>query len=579
MNKIHSILIFSLLLLVGISTHAQETEQKLEVENSKYVQSNAEFLLIEAEKFFLLEDYKKTLAFLEQSIEVDGENHAAFFKMAETQLILEDFELAQKAIDKAITIRKDIKYYYVLAAEIMKAKKDMVQATVYYNLMVENTDDYFNYTKSIGDAYLAIEQPEEALNIYNKVEQGKGLTTEQKLGKIEALEQLEDTPTLELYLSKQIDNGSSDQMIIRKYVETLSKLGKTDQALAYLNEQEKLPEFLVMKKYELLTKTSDQATQEDFIILSTNDESLSIYIKTQMLGQYVISNRSFEDLKFADSVQNLINTDYPNDALAIQSSAMLYNLMATKAPIDERNYFNQKSVESYRQLVRLDPNDFRAWIKILDFERDQGLFEALEKDAEEALDLFPNQAVLYTYYAAAYAGQSDFDEAASLLQQAMRMSFGNQSLQSLIYTEEAELALLKGDGKAARSLFEKAVGIETIHPSAILKYCNYLLEVEPQKAIDLVDPYIAQGSKNIELFRIKAQAIFNLTKYSGANKFWDKNIEANSTNLTGPILELKGDILAKLNLTEEAVRYWEQAKSSGQASNKIDQKIANKAYQ
>lgn len=558
---------------------AQETEKELEVENSKYVQSNAEFLLIEAEKFFLLEDYKKTLAFLEQSNEVDGENHAAFFKMAETHLILEDFELAQKAIEKAITYRKDIKYYYVLAAEIMKAKKDLAQATVYYNLMVENTSDYYTYTKSIGDTYLAIDEVDKALALYNQVEQAKGLTIEQKTGKIEALEQKEVLPELERYLNEQIQSGITDRIIVQKYIATLTQLDKVDAALAYINGLEKIPEHLVMKKYELLDRKGNQEAQEDLLMYSVSNEELSIYLKTQMLGEYIINDRSFQELQFADSIQNLINSDYHDDALTIQNSAMLYNMMATKAPLDEKRYFNQRSIESYRKLVRLDPNDFRAWIKILDFERDQQLFEALEEDVEEALDLFPNQAMLYTYYAAAFSGQSDLDEAASLLQQAMRMSFGNESLQSLIYTEQAAIELIKGENDAAVNLFEKAIGVQSVHPSAILNYCEYLLGTAPQKAIALVDPFLNQGSKNIELIRIKAQALFNLADYSKANKFWDNNLAANTLNLTGPILELKGDILAKLNLIEEALTYWEQAKSSGQASEKIEQKIANKAYQ
>ena len=135
----------------------------------------------------MLEDYKKTLAFLEQSIEVDGENHAAFFKMAETQLIQEDYHLAQKAIDRAITFRKDNKYYYVLAAEIMKAKNDFVQATSYYQLMIENAADFSVYANEIANTYLEIGEPINAVSIYNLIETNNELTIEQKVGKAKAL--------------------------------------------------------------------------------------------------------------------------------------------------------------------------------------------------------------------------------------------------------------------------------------------------------------------------------------------------------------------------------------------------------
>jgi len=568
-----------LFLFISVDGISQETEGELNAETPKYVQANSEFLLIEAQKFFLLEDYKKTLAFLEQALEVDGENHAALFKMAETHLVLEDYELGQKAIDKAISLRTDIKYYYVLAAAIMKAKNDPLQVANYYQLMIDNTENYAAYTKEVADAFIAIDSYDEALDLYNKVEIQSGLTLEQKIGKVEALEKGKQLSELEMYLSSLISQGINDSRLISKYIQVLTETGQSEKALEFFDQFSTLSEEQILLKFELLRALGKTEEQESLIISSVSNEALTIYAKTQLLGTYILNERTFEELLFADSVQNLINASYPSDAIAIQGSALLYSTLAKKAPLEERNAFNKKSIESYRQLVKLDPNDFQAWIKVLTFEREEGLFDALLNDAEEALDLFPNQAVLYTYYAAAYAGQTDYDEAKSLLQQASRMAFGNQALQSLVYSEQAAIAELETDTQSAIELYERAISLQSIHPSAILNYASFLLDSNPNKSIQIIDPFIESGSKNVELFRIKAQALFNLASYSEANRLWDELFTENSSNLSGPILELKGDILAKLNLTEEAVNYWNMAKSSGKASEKIDQKIANKAFQ
>ena len=576
---IHSKTIWPILfLLVSFFGFSQESETELSAETPKYVQANSEFLLIEAQKFFLLEDYKKTLAFLEQALEVDGENHAALFKMAETHLLLEDYDLGQKAIDKAINLRSDNKYYYILAAAIMKAKNAPLQVANYYQLMLDNTEDYSVYSKEVADAFIAVDNIDKAITLYNNTELKSGLTLEQKVGKIDALEKADKTKELESYLKSEVESGTQDNRIVSKYIQLLTENGKALKALSYFDQSPAVTEDQLLLKFELLSTLEMTKEQKELILLAARDEEISIYAKTQLLGSYVVQERSFEELLFADSAQNLINSLHPNDAIAIQGSALLYSTMAKKAPIEQKSDFFKKSIASYKQLVKLDPSDFQAWIKVLSFEREEGLYNDLLNDAEEALDLFPNQALLYIYYAAAYAGQSHYGEAKSLLIQASRMSFGNKTLRSLIYAEEALIAILESDDQMANDLFEKAIALEPAHPNAILSFASFLLKKDPEKSIQTVDPFIKQGSKNKELFRIKTQALFNLSDYSDASRLWDESFEEHMPSLSGPILELKGDILAKLNLTEEALYYWNLAKSSGKTSEKIDQKIANKAY-
>ena len=159
------------------------------------------------------------------------------------------------------------------------------------------------------------------------------------------------------------------------------------------------------------------------------------------------------------------------------------------------------------------------------------------------------------------------------------MSFGNESLKSLIFNEQAQVAILENKEGKAIQLFEQAINFSAVQPATILNYAHYMLEKSPQKSIELVEPFLSQGSQNTELVRIKTQALFNLSKFKEANSFWDKNFSMKTMHSNGLILELKGDILAKLNLIEKAVGFWELAKASGKASDKIDQKIANKAYQ
>ena len=85
-KQINKLLFLALIwILSAFSLKAWQVESTLKKETSKYDQANAEYLLIEAQKYFLLEDYERAIAFLDKSIDVDEKNHAAWFKATSIQ--------------------------------------------------------------------------------------------------------------------------------------------------------------------------------------------------------------------------------------------------------------------------------------------------------------------------------------------------------------------------------------------------------------------------------------------------------------------------------------------------------------
>ena len=81
---------------------------KVEKEASEYDKANSEYLLIDAEKFILLEDYERALAALEQTLEVDAKNHAAYFKKAEILVTQKNFIRHLKMYKQPLVLIKPI---------------------------------------------------------------------------------------------------------------------------------------------------------------------------------------------------------------------------------------------------------------------------------------------------------------------------------------------------------------------------------------------------------------------------------------------------------------------------------------
>ena len=132
---------------------AQKKTEKKEEESkgiSKYDRANAEYLMIDAQKFYLLEDYERAIAFLEQSLEIDKDNHAAYFKLGEIYLIERKYDKGLKSIKKAQEIKPNNKFYYILAAQLHKSQNNLQAAASEYELMLKNSTDYREYLLDIA---------------------------------------------------------------------------------------------------------------------------------------------------------------------------------------------------------------------------------------------------------------------------------------------------------------------------------------------------------------------------------------------------------------------------------------------
>lgn len=547
-------------------------------ELTPYERANSEYLLIEAQKFFLLEDYKRAVAFLDKALEVDQENHAAYFKMAEVQLILGEHTAGLTAIDKAIELQKDNKYYYVLAAQLQKASQNFAGAAQYYELMIANATNYNAYLIEITEVYENLGQLDKALEVLDQSEKGGGLSLDQKSRKVDLLVKTNKGKQAISYLATLFDENPTNSDILYKYAYTLSSNQKTEEAIELLEGHELKTNELILLLADNYQRSGDSEKQKDLILRIHADREASLSMKTLLLGQWAFSGDLNDKTSIIDSLQVKMDEDYPDEPLVIENGGLLYTKLAQTSTDDQRTHYENKAVSYFKKLTKLRPGDFQVWNKILGYEYQQQAWDKLAASAEEALDLFPNQAIFYIYLASANQGLQEYDEAESLLRQASRMALSNQLLKSQILGKQAALALATGESEKAMSLFEEAMSLEQVHPESILSYADVLATSDAQKSLSLINSVIDSPFKNLQFIRIKAKALFNLTNYSEANTLLTEGLNQFPGQANGKTLELSGDILFKLNLIDEALEQWKAAKAKGNGSDKLDQKIENKQY-
>ncbi|RKQ49809.1 tetratricopeptide repeat protein [Roseivirga pacifica] len=577
-NRIIISFILAVALSPSLAAYQQAEEQKLEKEASAYEKANAEFVMIEAEKFFLLEDYERALAFLDQSLSTDPKNHAAYFKKAEVLGIQEKYEEGLEAITKAIEIQPDNKFYYILGAQLAKQNESLEDAKRFYDMLQTNASGYEAYYAEIIDTYQQTGNNSDAITLADKAIAAYPNAPEFYLKKAEIELISGQTESATQTLSQGLNKFPQDDIVLQQYVELMSFQGKLPEATSQLEQIQANNTKATLLLIDLYTQQGKTDKVKSSINMVFEDDEFGADAKALAIGYLIFNDAETGNENFIDSLQQVLQTTYPASAMVFENGGLIYSRLAFNPDPTVRKAYQEKAIANYKKLTQLNPGDFAGWNKVLSYEYNQKLWEDLTNDADEALSLFPNQAIFYYFLSAGQLGSGEIDDAEDNATQALRMSGSNQQLQSLLNAQLGLIQLARNNATQAETYFEKSVGFNTVHEEAILSYANYLSESEPQKALELLNGFAEGINQKLRAVSIQAKALLNQNNTAQSKSTMETALAQFPNEVDGASLEIYGDILFKAGQTNEALVQWQKALTLGGTSDKLEEKIANKAY-
>ena len=575
MKQLLSYFLVSSLFSLCLTSSFAQTEN--EVDTISYAKEMAsQESLIEGQKFFLLEDYESALKSLESALEADPNNDAAYFKQAEIYLKQEKYDEGLTAIEKSLTLQANNKYYYLLASELAALNQQPEKVSDYYLQMLNKTDDYFLYLEEMAKHFIAQGNWQQALEVINYTEGKTNLTVAQYQIKVDILVNANQMKAAQQLLAQLQEKFPGERQFIFQEARLLSLNNQKDEAISLLKAQKELTGEMQLLLAELQgAKVETPEDQKKILLQSFSNPSTDVEIKTVLLGQYLAEGSENVDLMLIDSLQQTLEQNYPEESIVIEHGAKAYEILAQSAEGLQMKAYAMESMERYEKLTQLNPGDFEVWKNLLAQYNLWGNWKRLEIQADEALLRFPNQILFYIHLADAKRELQNINEARSLIRQAQVMANTNPSLKSLAISRMALLAYHEQNTEEAGQLYQEAIGFENPHPEAILAYGTFLSLEKPKEAINFIEPWIRQGAKNEAIFRIKAQALFTLSKFERAKSALEEGNSISSLS-SGQSLELLGDIYFKLNNIEKALELWGKAKFLPGVSDLIDQKINEK---
>jgi tetratricopeptide (TPR) repeat protein len=234
--------------------------------------------------------------------------------------------------------------------------------------------------------------------------------------------------------------------------------------------------------------------------------------------------------------------------------------------------------DAFRRVIAIDSSKYLVWEQLLFAESELQDFKSMKEESLRALNLFPQQPLLYLFAGAASFQLKEFEEAAKHFRSATNFIIGNDALLAQCYAYLGDTYFQLKEHAKSDEAYEKVLKIEPDNSVVLNNYAYYLslrnerldkAEAMAKKAVEL-DP---DNGPNMDTY---GWVLFKLGKYAEAKEWIGKAIAKREDSAV--VTEHYGDVLWMLGEKKEAVKYWEKALKIGQGSEFLERKVQDKTY-
>lgn len=558
---------FLILFLTSVTLYAQEIPSP-EARESNVITE----LFFAGLKDKMAENYVNASKNFTKIITLDEKNDAAYFELANINYRQNKLLDAEIAIKKAIGLNATNIWYLKLQAEIYKRNGNMDALVVVFDQLIKMSAEDINLYFDKANALFIAGKKEDAQKVYTIIEQNFGTSKELTEAKQRALTQYNKEEPNKAAIEKLINENPSDVKNYLYLSGVLLDQNKKEEALTLLQKAKNI----APNNFEIDLALADifQAQNKNDLAmiqlrLAFENVSMPLENKIQIINQMLPRFNNPQMVKNTTELVEIAIKSNPNHPqLILLFGDVLYqqgNLNAAKL--------------QYLNVLKSSQKLYIAWEKVLGIQTLMGQYAEAIKTGEEALSIYPNQAILYYYLAFALHRNGQNAEAGLEIKSALMLESEDKNLKAMIFALQAEVFIDQQKFKEADAAFDKAIALTPDNYLTLSNYAYYLAlrNHNLSKAEMLASKSAAELPKNASIADTYALVLFKLGKYEQALNWIQKALQNNEA-LNPVFLEHYGDILFMKGDTKNALLQWEKAKQAGNNAQKLNQKINEKKY-
>jgi len=524
---------------------------------------------LEGMKHLIIENYGTALDIFFEVLRMDNQHAPANFQISKIRLLQNQFNDAEIHAERAWRLSPNNRFYLLHLAEIYTHNHKFQQALNSYQRLIQldpqNSDGYL---LEMANLYLALRRPADAVRVLDSIEKRHGVSEELSMHKIRIFQAAGQETSIRNELQKLIQKFPNEP----RYWAVLAELNMQTnrQKEAYENYQKILSldptdPYVHLSLADYYRATSDTVKVFEHLILALENPRLDIDFKVALtIPFYQILSETGNTYKMLDAILSA----HPNDPKA-------FALYADFLQRDDRFLEAQ---EKYRKVTSLDASRYPVWEALLFCNLALLDAEGLLQDAEAALEIFPEQPIIYYMLGTAYNIKKDYVMAMQYLEQTVSLAQTNRGLLMMAHSSLGDVYHFLGNHRKSDENFRKALEIDPNNDITLNNFAYFLsLRGENlEEAEEMSRAVVQRNPTNPTFLDTFAWVLYKQGRYEEAKAIMDLALQ-NGGEGEAVLLEHYGDILWKVGEKKRALEYWKKAQAldSSDVSEFLNQKIKN----
>lgn len=526
-----------------------------------------ETLTSEGMKYMMTDQPARALPIFEQITQKSPQDPAGYYLVATALLKLDRQDDAIVPAKKAYELDKTNLFFAQQLAELYAKKKKYAEAALIYEPLVAQSPENIQYGIELAAVYVFNEQFDKAIQTYDGLEKSIGVTEEITHQKEQLYLRQNKLDKALAEAKKLIDNEPSEVSYRVELAEMLIANDKIADAVAPLEEALKInPDeaqaHVLLADIYRRNGDIEKCNQELKLVFA--NPNLDAEPKIRVLSGYLTMLKTDQETGEALALAKQLVDTHPNDA---RTNVIYGDLLM-------RSGKKAEARDMYARATSLDGSDYKVWGAVIQLDGELNQVDSLLAHSEKALEIFPNQGLLWYSNGTAHLMKKDYKKAISSLEESLKL-LTEKDMLPYIHAQLGDAYNGLGDNAKSDAAYDLAL-MENPDNDHVLNNYSYFLSLRKEKldlALKMSERLVQQHQNNATYLDTHAWVLYIRKDYKKAKESLEKAMR-DSTNISGTIVEHYGDVLFKLGERENAVLQWKKAKKMGEKTELLDKKIA-----
>ena len=556
-----------------VNTAIPPKTEVAENEISEDEKNEFEYTFIEGLKQKMIGNQQNAIAFFSKCLQIDPNSAAAMFELAKIHSSNGDQTSSSLLLEKAIEIDQDNKWYKVMLAQIYQQSKQYKKAADLYQKLSVLEPENLEYLYLKAALLAQAEKYEAAIEAYNQLEKKVGINDQISVEKQQIFQASGKKKEAQAELQKLIDSNPAEPRYYGLMADYYLSVKDDENALKYY---QKILEIDPDNGFVLFSLTSyyqkNNNKEKAWEYIKKGFENKTVEVETKIQYYLLITSEPEKPFFTGEQLDELVNILVKTNSDDYRVYTVYAEYLISKGKLMEAR-------DQLRKVLETQKDNYLIWERMILISNDLLDFNSIYTDAGKAIELFPNQPILYGLRAVACLQLEKYTEALDVLNEGDAYVLDNKPLkiQFDLYRAEANYKLNRVED--AFKAFDKVIEIDPENWLAMNNYAYYLSvrNENLEKAENLSSKAVRANPNNPTYLDTYAWVLFMRKDYTLA-KFYMESAMKNGGDKNGVIVEHFGDILFMLGNKQEALDNWKKALELGDGTEFLSEKVKQERY-